>query len=288
MAIVIPTINLKGGVAKTTTTVGLAEVLTSEFKKKVLLIDLDPQTHATVMLIGDRRWKELNENGNTLATLFEEALDPDGTKFILEKTLQKSVSNVTAVKNLDLLPSSLDLINIQDVLAKMPTGPFYSDNPIEILKKAIRPIKYNYDYILIDCPPNVGIITLNGLRIANGYIIPTIPDVLSTYGIPYMVNRIHEFSKNMEIKIEALGIVVTKFREDSKVHKATLEKLKKGLAPYVFNTIFKENNQVASAADFNKPYATFKEKWDEDGQYKAFYNLAKEIVDRYEGYSTNH
>ncbi|MDN4494775.1 ParA family protein [Ureibacillus aquaedulcis] len=287
MAIVIPMIHLKGGVGKTTTTVGLAEVLTSEFKKKVLLIDLDPQTHATVMLIGDRRWKELNENGYTLATLFEEALDPDDTKFLLEKTLQKNVSNISSVKDLDLLPSSLDLINIQDVLAKMPTGPFYSDNPIEILKKAIRPIKYNYDYILIDCPPNMGIITLNGLRIANGYIIPTIPDVLSTYGIPYVVDRIHEFSKNMEIKIEALGIVVTKFKEDSKVHKTTLGKLKKGLTPYVFRTIFRENNQVAMAADYDKQYTAFKEKWNEDGQYNAFYNLAKEIIDRYEGYTTD-
>ena len=283
MAIVIPTINLKGGVAKTTTTVGLAEVLTSEFKKKVLLIDLDPQTNATVMLIGDRRWKELNQNGYTLAALFEEALDPDESKFLLEKTLQKNVSNISSVKNLDLLPSSLDLINIQDVLAKMPTGPFYSDNPIEILKKAIRPIKYNYDYILIDCPPNMGIITLNGLRIANGYIIPTIPDLLSTYGIPYVVDRIQEFSDNMDIKIEALGIVVTKFREDSKVHKATLGKLKKGMSTHVFSSIFKENNQVALAADYHKQYSTFKQKWDEDGQYNSFYNLGKEIIERYEG-----
>ena len=283
MAIVIPTINLKGGVAKTTTTVGLAEAMASEFNKKVLLIDLDPQTNATVMLIGDQRWKELNNNGYTLATLFEEALDPDDTKFILDKTLQKNVSNISSVKNLDLLPSSLDLINIQDVLAKMPTGPFYSDNPIEILKKAMRPIKYNYDYILIDCPPNMGIITLNGLRIANGYIIPTIPDFLSTYGIPYVVDRIDEFSNNMDIKIEALGIVVTKFRENSKVHKTTLGKLKKGMAQHVFSSVFKESNQVALAADFHKQYSTFKQKWDEDGQYNAFYHLAKEIIERYEG-----
>ncbi len=89
----------------------------------------------------------------------------------------------------------MDLINVQDVLAKMPTGPFYANNPIEILKKAIRPIKFNYDYILIDCPPNLGIITLNGIRIANGYIIPTIPDILSTYGIPQIINRVNEFAK---------------------------------------------------------------------------------------------
>jgi chromosome partitioning protein len=280
---VIPTINLKGGVAKTTTTVGLAEMLTSEFKKKVLLIDLDPQTNATTMLIGERAWKKLNDQGYTLATLFEEALDPDDTKFILEKTLQKNVSNIASVKNLDLIPSSLDLINVQDILAKMPTGPFYSNNPIEILKKAIRPIKYNYDYILIDCPPNLGIITLNGLRIANGYIIPTIPDILSTYGIPQIINRVNEFAKNMDMKIENLGIVITKFNENSKVHKNTVDKLIKEIKAPMFNAIFKEDYQMASAADHTPPHATFKEKWGNDDQFEAFYNLAKDIVEKYEG-----
>lgn len=279
----IPTINLKGGVAKTTTTVGLAEMLTSEFKKKVLLIDLDSQTNATTMLIGESVWKKLNDQGYTLATLFEEALDPDDTKFILEKTLQKNVSNIASVNHLDLIPSSLDLINVQDVLAKMPTGPFYTNNPIEILKKGIRPIKFNYDYILIDCPPNLGIITLNGLRIANGYIIPTIPDTLSTYGIPQIINRVNEFAKNMDMKIENLGIVITKFKENSKVHESTVEKLIKEIKAPIFNAIFKEDDQIASAADFTTKHATFKQKWGNDGQFEAFYNLAKDIVEKYEG-----
>ncbi|SOC11260.1 chromosome partitioning protein [Ureibacillus xyleni] len=282
MAIVISTINLKGGVAKTTTTVGLAEMLTSEFKKKVLVIDLDPQTNATLMLIGEYRWKDLNDDGYTIATLFEEALDPDEIKFILEKTIQKNVSNISAVKNLDLLPSSLDLMDVQDRLAKMSTGPFHVTNPIDILKKAIRPIKYHYDYILIDCPPNLGIITLNGLRIANGYIIPTVPDILSTYGIPQIVNRVKEFAKNMDIKVETLGIVVTKYKENSKIHKNTLETLKKGTDAPLFKSIFKENNQMANAADFTNLYSTFKQKWGYDSQSQAFYDLAKQIVERYE------
>ncbi|RHW35860.1 ParA family protein [Lysinibacillus yapensis] len=283
MAVVIPFINLKGGVGKTTTAVGLAEILTSEFNKRVLLIDLDPQTNATNMLIGDQQWKKLNKQGYTLATLFEEALDPDETKFILEETLQENVSNILSTKHLDLLPSSLDLINIQDMLAKIPTGPFYSDNPIEILKKGIRSIKYNYDYILVDCPPNMGIITLNGLRIATGYIIPTIPDFLSTYGISYVVNRIKEFSKNMDMQIEALGIVVTKYDESSNVHKTTLEKLKKKKQLHVFQEVFKQNNRLAEAADYSKMYDSFKEKWDEQGQYEAFSGLAKQLIKKYEG-----
>ncbi|TSI05953.1 ParA family protein [Lysinibacillus sp. BW-2-10] len=282
MAIVIPTINLKGGVAKTTTTVGLAEMLTSEFKKRVLLIDLDPQTNATLMLMSEYNWKDLNDDGYTIATLFEEALDPDETKFILEKTIQKNVSNISSVKSLDLLPSSLDLMNVQDVLAKMSTGPFHVTNPIEILKKAIRPIQHNYDYILIDCPPNLGIITLNGLRIANGYIIPTVPDILSTYGIPQIINRVKEFAKNMDIKIETLGIVVTKYKENSKVHKNTLESLKKGVDAPLFSSLFKESNQTACAADYTIKYATFKQKWGSGLHFEAFYNLAKEIIERFE------
>ena len=282
MAIVISTINLKGGVAKTTTTVGLAEMLSSEFKKKVLVIDLDPQTNATLMLIGENKWKDLNEDGYTIATIFEEALNPDEVKFILEKTIQKGVSNISSIKNLDLLPSSLDLMDVQERIAKMATGPFHETNPIEILKQAIRPIKYHYDYILIDCPPNLDIITLNGLRISNGYIIPTVPDILSTYGIPQIVNRVKEFARNIDIKLEALGIVVTKYKENSKIHKNTLELLKNGTDAPLFYSIFKENNQMANAADFTKSYNTFKEKWGYDSQSQAFYNLAKQIVEKCE------
>ena len=85
MATVISTINLKGGVGKTTTTVAVAEILSVEFNKKVLIIDLDPQTNATAMLIGEDKWKKLNQNGNTLAQLFKDALDPDNKKFDNEK-----------------------------------------------------------------------------------------------------------------------------------------------------------------------------------------------------------
>src|SRR5713101_6246856 len=114
MATVLSTINLKGGVSKTTTTVAVAEMLSSEFRKKVLVIDLDPQTNATTMLIGEEKWKELNKNGHTLAQLFKDAIEPDNKKFELKKTLQDHVSGVSDVRSLSLLPSSLDLIDVQD------------------------------------------------------------------------------------------------------------------------------------------------------------------------------
>ena len=88
MATVISFINLKGGVAKTTTTVAVAEMLDSEFGKKVLLIDLDPQTNATVMLIGDERWRTLNDQHQTIAQLFRDALNGETKTFDLAKAIQ--------------------------------------------------------------------------------------------------------------------------------------------------------------------------------------------------------
>ena len=86
---IFSTINLKGGVGKTTTTVALAEMLSGEFHKKVLVIDLDPQTNATTMLIGEERWGKLNKEGHTLAQLFKDALEPSSKNFTIEHTLQK-------------------------------------------------------------------------------------------------------------------------------------------------------------------------------------------------------
>jgi chromosome partitioning protein len=131
MATVICTINLKGGVGKSTTTVAVGEFMAHAFRKRVLIIDLDPQTNATTMLIGEERWEELNKKGHTLAQLFEDALNPDaaGHRFALDKTLQRDVSNVRDVRGLDLVPSSLELIDVQDRLVTMPTGRFYSNNP---------------------------------------------------------------------------------------------------------------------------------------------------------------
>ena len=219
MASVISTINLKGGVGKTTTTIGLAELLATQFKKRVLVIDLDPQTNATTVLIGEEKWRKLNDHGFTLASLFEDALRAEGedSRFVLEKVLQKNVSPVSEVRNVDLLPSSLDLIDVQDRLASMSSGKFYSNNPTDLLRRAVKPILDNYDYVLVDCPPNLGIVTLNGLRISDGYIIPTIPDVLSTYGIPQIQSRVEAFAHNLGDTIHELGIVVTKYRAASTV-----------------------------------------------------------------------
>jgi chromosome partitioning protein len=279
MATVVSTINLKGGVGKTTTTVAVGEILAAEHEKRVLVIDLDPQTNATTMLIGEEKWNELNNAGHTLAQLFKDALDPESRRFDLRKSIQNGASNVAAVRTLSLLPSSIDLIDVQDRLYSMPAGRFYSDNPTDILRRAVKPVLDEFDFVLIDCPPNLGIITLNGLRLSDGYIIPTIPDILSTYGIPQIVQRVKAFSDAVGESIEPFGIVVTKYQANSSVHANTLRNLRQKNDAPVFKTIIPQSNQMAAAAE-HTPLSTLRQKWGYQGQYEAYQQLATEILQR--------
>ncbi|MBY3258701.1 AAA family ATPase [Rhizobium laguerreae] len=277
MAQVVATINLKGGVGKTHTTVAIAEVLSAYRKKRVLVIDLDPQTNATTMLIGEKKWQKLNQNGYTLAQLFKDALDPDNAKFDLSKTLQKNVSDVREASTIDLLPSSLDLIDVQDRLATIPAGKFFEANPIAILHRAVKSILDDYDLVLVDCPPNLGIITLNGLRISNGYIIPTIPDILSTYGIPQIVKRIGEFSDKIAESIEPLGVVISKYRAQSTVHQNTTKLLRQEKDAPCFDTVIPESNSISGAAETVAGDRTIKQKYGYKGEPETYLALADEL-----------
>jgi chromosome partitioning protein len=285
MARVISLINLKGGVAKTTTTVALAETLASRFGKRVLVIDLDPQTNATVMLLGETRWKQLNEKGWTLASLFKDALEPNDKIFDLEKTLQRKVSDVQGAEKVDLLPSSLDLIDVQDKLASAPTGQFYSVTPIDLLRLAVKSKLDDYDLVLVDCPPNLGIITLNGLRISEGYIIPTVPDILSTYGIPQIIKRVRNFSREIAEEITPIGIIITKFQANSTTHMNVSNNLRKetDVYPPVFKTIIRQADQIAAAAEFQKSgRRTLKQKYGYGDLADRYVDLANEILKKLE------
>lgn len=278
MTSVISVINLKGGVGKTTTTVGLAQILSVEFNKKILVVDLDAQTNATTMLIGEEKWMEVNKQKQTIAQLFYEGVYPRSEKiFDINRAILKGVSNIDEVKLVDMLPSSLDLIDIQEEVIKAPRGIFSVIRPVDLLDKSLRKIKQKYDYILIDCPPNLGVITRNGLKVSDVYIIPTVPDVLSTYGIPQIISRVNKFSKELEKEIKPLGIVITKYREQSALHKRTVKELRKERDCRVFETIFKENDNIANAAEYiNK--STMRQKWGYKGQVDNFKLLAEEIM----------
>lgn len=285
---VIALLNLKGGVAKTTTTVGLAHTLSGAFLKKVLVIDLDPQTNATTMLIGEEEWLSLDKNGYTLATLFDDAIN-DTNVFDINETLQKGVGEVDEVRSVDLLPSSLKLIDLQDRLITMSAGKFHTRNPVNTLHRGIKDIIDEYDYVLIDCPPNLGYITLNGLNISDGYVIPTIPDVMSTYGIPQIVARVAEFSDDLDRAIVPIGIVSTKVRGNAPIHDRTMADMRnrsgkpmagsKLLYPTIFDTCFTESVRYAEAAE-HQEYSTLRQKWGYQGQYDTLVRFTEEFIER--------
>lgn len=269
MAKVVSMINLKGGVAKTTTTIQLAECLCDQFGKRVLVIDLDPQTNATIALISEDKWEDLDQQGDTLYHLFQDKLA--GTSiFDTKRAIQKGVSNLR-LPNLSLLASSIRFIDLQDLMTDIPAKSGYTVNPMEVLRTAVAKHLDNYDYVLIDCPPNLGFITRNGIEISDYYLIPTVADALSTYGVPQIVRKIHEFKAQRSLKIKCLGLVVTKFMTASAAQQRGLANLPARFAePFdalglprapIFATRMPQANTTAEAMDFSVKSRSFKEKY---------------------------
>ncbi|HEX6819958.1 MAG TPA: AAA family ATPase, partial [Ktedonobacterales bacterium] len=177
MAVVTSIINLKGGVGKTTLTVALAHYLAAEHAKRVLVIDLDPQTNATIALVNERRWRERDQSGQTLYQLFKDQLE--GTShFAAPDAIMSRVSNVAGgIPGLDLLPSSIRLHRIQDKITKISDLDTFRGPTVYALRESLRDVLPHYDHVLIDCPPNLGIITLNGIAISRYFLIPVVPDI---------------------------------------------------------------------------------------------------------------
>jgi chromosome partitioning protein len=214
---VLSFINLKGGVGKTTTAVAVAEMLAHELKQRVLLIDLDPQTNATVNLITEEAWRERDKEGCTIAQLFSDKIHTDRpARFDIERSIVRGVSTINGgIRSLDLLPSSIRLIDLQDRIPSIAMAGDFNVNPRDILRIALQPVIGQYDYIIIDCPPSLGTVTKNGLNISNGYVIPTIPDIVSTWGIYQIVEKVREFAVGINQPIEPLGIVATKVQANN-------------------------------------------------------------------------
>lgn len=284
MATTISLINLKGGVGKTTVTLALADILAYVYKYKVLVIDLDPQTNVTVTLINQEEWKERDKTGRTLKQLFYDALH-NTRDFKIQDAIVRDVSNVSGgIKGLHLLPSSLGLIEIQDQLAMVATASMFSQKPTEILKRIIDPVLPEYDFVLVDCPPNLGTITLNGIFISDYYLIPTIPDILSTYGIPQITKKVGDFAEREGLSIKPMGIILTKYRYNVNLHRTTAETLEQKAAgdnryPKVFQTRIPFTVRAEEAADYNVTPNTLKQKYGYSGLDKVFDKLVEEIHD---------
>jgi chromosome partitioning protein len=271
-------INLKGGVGKTTTTVNIAATLATD-GYKVLVIDLDPQTNATVSLIDQEEWQERHDSGQTLYHMFNDMLKGE-SQFDIDKAILQDVADI---EGLDLLPSSIHLVEIQDDIPDMDNKAYVSH--VDVLGNIIENIKVDYDYILIDCPPNLGAITLNGISISDFYVVPTVPDILSKIGISLILNRINSFKKRKHsCKIDLAGIIFTKVDYRTNLHKSTMTELRSGdNSEVVFENDFPQRISVAEAPVDSRPFitsATAKRKSDFQDTKNIITNLTDEFVRR--------
>jgi chromosome partitioning protein len=284
---VLSFINLKGGVGKTTTAVAVAELLAQEDRKHVLLVDLDPQTNATVTVISEEQWSEMDRDGRTIAQIFADKINGhEAPKFDIEQAIARRVSTINdGIARLDLLPSSIRLIDLQDRIPMIALSGNFTANPLEILKNALQPVIDRYDYVIIDCPPSLGTVTKNGLRISTGYIIPTIPDIVSTWGIYQIVENVERFSKDIGRPVPPLGIVATKVQANN-LHRRIIDDLRACRLgrfgedgslpqPSLFANTIPQTVAVARGADVEADIRTFKGKY--ASAYEPLKGLTQEI-----------
>lgn len=196
-------INYKGGVGKTTTTYHVGAWLALHHGKRVLLVDVDPQANLTFLCATPERWETFREQTGTIADLYRAHLN--GEDFPLPNIVWKQPierSGRPVVPNLDLVPSDVELLSIDLDLQASSTGFTRLEDAAaqhlekrSILKNAIDAIRDEYDYILIDCPPNLYLVTQNALAVSDSYIVTALPDHLSTIGLKILHDRIGHLNR---------------------------------------------------------------------------------------------
>ena len=253
MGKIIAIANQKGGVGKTTTTVNLAASL-GVLEKKVLLIDADPQANATSGLGVDVDNVE------------------SGTYQLLEHTKKAKETIVTTNSpNVDLIPSHIDLVAIEIELVD-------KDNREYMMKEAINSIKDSYDYILIDCAPSLGLLTLNALTAADSVMIPIQCEYYALEGLGKLLNTVKSVQKIHNADLDIEGMLLTMYDSRLRLSNQVVEEVKKHFANMVFDTIIQRNVKLSEAPSYGESII----KYDASSKGAANYlNLANELLSKY-------
>lgn len=260
MGKIISLVNQKGGVGKTTTSINLAASL-GILGKKTLLVDLDPQGNTTTG-VGV-------EKGGLKITLYEALMN--------EVEPSKSVKK-TKFKNLDLIPSSMKLAGIEiDFIDKQHVDSSFQKG--SQLKRVLYEIRDNYDYILIDCPPSLGILTINALTASDSVLIPVQCEYFALEGIMQLLNTITQARKSLNPNLEIEGVVLTMLDSRTNLGLEVVENVRGFFRERVYDTIIPRLIRLTEAPSHGKPIANYDPT---SRGAEAYINLAKEVIARNE------
>jgi chromosome partitioning protein len=250
MGKIIPLANQKGGVGKTTTAINLAASLAS-LDKKVLIVDADPQANASSGLGIDIRTLKY-----TIYECLIEGIEP-------EKAIQK-----TEVKNLEILPSHIDLVGAEIEILNL-------DDRESVLKRILVPLKDKYDFILIDCSPSLGLITVNSLTAADSVIIPVQCEYFALEGISKLLNTIKIIKSKLNPQLKIEGFLLTMYDPRLKLANEVLLEVRKHFEELVFDTVISRNVRLSEAPSYGKPVLIYDSTSKGAEQYME---LAEELI----------
>ena len=250
MAKVIVVANQKGGVGKTTTAINLSAYL-ADLKKKTLLIDCDPQGNASSGVGIDK--------DTTEASVYNVLING-------EKVSENTVD--TQYKNLKLIPSNVDLAGAEIELVSVKDREF-------LLKEKLKEVINDYDYIIIDCPPSLGLLTLNAFAAANSVIIPIQCEYYALEGLGSLTKTVSTIKQSINKDLEIEGILLTMFDKRTNLSTVVYEEVKKYFPDKVYKTVIPRNVRLSEAPSYGEAIISYDKFSKGAGSYKA---LAKEVI----------
>ncbi len=250
MAKVIAIANQKGGVGKTTTAVNLSACLATQ-KKKVLLVDFDPQGNASSGVGVDK-----------------ETLSGSVYDVIINDVPMADVIVDTCVKNLSLCPTTIDLAGAEVELVSM-------ENRNNLLKEAILSLRDDYDFIIIDCPPSLGLLTLNAFSAADSLLVPIQCEYYALEGLSLLTKTIQNLKMSLNPKITLEGILLTMFDPRTNLSNQVMEEVTKYFPNEVFKTVIPRNVRLSEAPGYGEPIISY-DKYSKGA--RSYVKLAKEVL----------